>query len=441
MDADVIVIGGGMAGTAAALRAAGHGAHVILIRKGFGATAMSSGTIDIAGPTDFLPLDPWDSLPPITHELGRILRTNPLHPYSIIAGGRDRVDELQTHVSNACEFIFDKIPHLGYSGSVERNLALPNAFGMAKFCAFGPSSLIGGNLTEMQDAHMAIVGINGLPFFRAHICKQGLANYSLMHPPSAITNIDAVEAGSFGSGAASPMAPFEVARHFDEPETTKEFAAQLSETLKPEVTHVALPPVLGLNNHAESFDILTSTLQRRVFELISSDFSMPGHRLQLSLEQALERNHVRTVTAEVVDINTNGHNIDNIICRNMREHLTATAQKYVIASGKFGAGGVVATDFPKESIFGIPLFFNDTCVDGRFVQELANPTIGARQPFLSCGIHVDGSLHPLDKHGQPVFENLFAAGAIIGEYDYVADKCGLGVAILTGYIAGDNAAK
>ncbi|MBI4832074.1 MAG: anaerobic glycerol-3-phosphate dehydrogenase subunit B, partial [Candidatus Lindowbacteria bacterium] len=62
------------------------------------------------------------------------------------------------------------------------------------------------------------------------------------------------------------------------------------------------------------------------------------------------------------------------------------------------------------------------------------------QLFLSTGIHVDNALRPLDAFGEPAYENLFAAGAIIGEYDYVGEKCGMGVAALTGYLAGERAA-
>jgi anaerobic glycerol-3-phosphate dehydrogenase len=133
MEADVVVIGGGMAGAIAALRAAALGADVLLIRKGHGSSAMSSGTIDIAGPENFYPLDPWDSIPPVADRLKEILRANPLHPYSIIAGGRDGLERLRSHLRQACDFMVEKIPLLGLEGSHERNLALPSVLGPS-FC-------------------------------------------------------------------------------------------------------------------------------------------------------------------------------------------------------------------------------------------------------------------------------------------------------------------
>jgi glycerol-3-phosphate dehydrogenase subunit B len=439
MEAEVIVIGGGMAGTVAALRAADLGAEVILIRKGFGATAMSSGTIDIAGPTGFLPLDPWDSLPSIHDRLGEILRTSPLHPYSIIAGGRDRAEHLQSALSQACDFLLGKAPFLKLKGSVERNLALPNIFGTAKFCALAPESMTEGDLLAMRDAHVLLVGINGLPSFRSHICKQSLARYCSMHPPVSISRVDVIEAGLSSTMEAQPGAPFEIAGRLDEPQMAEDFVRGLQEKIESDITHVGFPPVLGLNNHAEVYEIFSRELQPKVFELISPTFSIPGHRLQLSIETALRDNNVRVVTAEVVAVKSNGSRIEGLDLEDMRTKLTATAKNYVVATGKFSSGGLVAGDFPRESIFGLPVFVKDKCVDKKFVQDLFDSEIGDRQPFLSCGIHVDNSLRPIDPFDNPVFENLFAAGSLIGEYDYVNEKCGFGVAILTGYLAGAKA--
>ena len=441
MKADVVVIGGGMAGAVAALRAAERGADVVLIRKGFGSTAMSSGTIDVAGSAGFLPQDSWDALPSITAGLIGILRANSLHPYSIIAGGRDGVEHLKSALSQACEFIFSKLTDLRFSGSVERNIALANGFGTAKFCAFAPVSLVGGDLATMRDAYLLIAGIQGLPFFRPHICRQALMKYCSMHSPSAISRLDTVEVNLSGLTGTLPREPFEIAQLFDEPEAVADFAEKLKRKIESDVTHIGLPPVLGMNNHAATYELLSSELGPRLFELISRDFSAPGHRLQLSLDKALKASPVRTLTAEVTGVKTNGVKIEALMFQDMRTKRTVSAKNFVLAAGKFSSGGLVADDFPKEPLLGLPLFFEDARVDKKFVQELLKPNINARHPFLSCGIHIDDSLRPLDNFDTPAFENLFAAGSIIGEYDYVTDKCGFGVAILTGYRAGESATQ
>lgn len=440
MEADVVVIGGGMAGTVAALNAAAKGADVLLIRKGHGATAMSSGAIDIAGPQSFLPLDPWDTIPPIVDILTGILRSNPLHPYSVIAGGRGGHGHLVSAIHHAYEFVVEKIPNLNLEGYDGRNLALPSVLGTVKFSAFAPRSLVGGNLLEMRDARVLLVGINGLTFFQPHTCRQTLGRYSSLHSPLAIAEVDVIEADIPRFMNALPSAPFEIARCLDSSAAVKELAKSVSKGIHAGTTHVAFPPVLGLDNHCEIFETLSRELEPKAFELVSPNFSVPGYRLQGSLEVALRRGGVRVVSSEVVDAKRDGRMVRNLLLGDRKAKRTATGKTYVIAAGKFSTGGLVADDFPREPIFRLPLFSGDRRVDNKFIQDLMSWNVEGKQLFLSCGIHVDNKLRPLDSFGEPAYENLFAAGSIIGEYDYVADKCGLGVALLTGFLAGENAA-
>ncbi|RJP15646.1 MAG: FAD-binding protein [Candidatus Abyssobacteria bacterium SURF_5] len=440
MEADVIVIGGGMAGTTAALKAASLGADVILIRKGQGSTAMSSGTIDIAGPEKFLPLDSWGEVPRVSDRLKEILRVNPLHPYSIVAGGRSGIDLLCEQLSQATEFLLHKIPRFQMYGSCDQNIALPTVLGTAKFSSFAARSLSEGNLCAMRDAQVLLVGISGLMLFQPRICRQTLARYSSLHPPRPVERVEIIEAIIPHSMNALPSAPFEIARYLDEPQAAGHFAKVVRANMPAGINHVALPPVLGLDNHEETFDIFSREIGKKVFELISPTFSVPGYRLQRALESSLRENRVRILNDEVLDAKREGRKIRNLILKGRKSKRTAAAENYVLAAGKFNSGGILTNDFPIEPIFDLPLFCKDNRADARFMQDLLNWTVEGKQLLFSCGIHIDGQLRPLSPFGEPVYENLYAAGSIIGEYDYVADKCGLGVAILTGYIAGVQAA-
>ncbi len=441
MEADVIVIGGGMAGATAALRAASLGAEVILIRKGHGSTAMSSGAIDIAGPEKFLPLDPWNELPSVDDRLREILRVNPLHPYSIIAGGRKGINRLRELISRSCSFLLEKIPQYQMQGSCEGTVALPSVLGTVKLTSFAPPSLYAGNLLEMRDTRILLVGISGLMLFQPRICRQTLARYSSLHMPRAIERVEIVETVIPQHLDALPTAPFEIARHFDEPRAVEQFAKAVSPKIPSGTTHVAVPPILGLDNHPEVYGMICQILKPTVFELVSPNFSVPGYRLQRELENALRKNNVRVVQGEVVDAKREGRKIRNLILKGRKSARTATAREYVLACGKFNSGGIVANDFPLEPVFGLPLFCRDARVDNRFIQDLLSWNVEGKQLFLSCGVHVDQQLRPLSAFGEPAYENLHAAGSIIGEYDYVADKCGLGVAVLSGYVAGEHAAS
>jgi len=59
---------------------------------------------------------------------------------------------------------------------------------------------------------------------------------------------------------------------------------------------------------------------------------------------------------------------------------------------------------------------------------------------MRVGLMTDRRLHPLDEEERAPYDNLYAAGAVLGGYDY-AGPCGFGVPILTGWLAGKYAAR
>jgi glycerol-3-phosphate dehydrogenase subunit B len=77
------------------------------------------------------------------------------------------------------------------------------------------------------------------------------------------------------------------------------------------------------------------------------------------------------------------------------------------------------------------------------VRPAASLTVRDRrrpQPLLSAGLRVDPALRPLDERGRPIHPGLYAAGAVVGGHEQATDGTGLGVAILTGFLAGRAAA-
>ena len=59
---------------------------------------------------------------------------------------------------------------------------------------------------------------------------------------------------------------------------------------------------------------------------------------------------------------------------------------------------------------------------------------------LRGGLATDKRLHPMDTEGGIPYSNLYAAGAVLGGYDY-GGPCGFGVPILTGWLAGTFASR
>ncbi|HEX9579085.1 MAG TPA: FAD-dependent oxidoreductase, partial [Myxococcales bacterium] len=147
MAVDVLVIGGGMAGAAAALSARREGASVLLVARGPGATALSSGAADIAAVED-LPV----------REAARALAERPGHPYA-------RIDDLDAALGATSELL----QSLGYAGG-ERNLWLLSPLGCAKPAAMAQQSIAAGDLRALpRDGRPAVVALAGAQAIEARL--------------------------------------------------------------------------------------------------------------------------------------------------------------------------------------------------------------------------------------------------------------------------------
>ncbi len=122
MEADVVVIGGGMAGILAAMAARDRGRQVILLRKSPGATALSSGCIDICSDPRGISDRPYINSTDVQANIAETIMRRRNHPYSILANGSDSEaekvfasirDALRLAINNAA------IDGLEYKGNPE----------------------------------------------------------------------------------------------------------------------------------------------------------------------------------------------------------------------------------------------------------------------------------------------------------------------------------
>jgi glycerol-3-phosphate dehydrogenase subunit B len=68
-------------------------------------------------------------------------------------------------------------------------------------------------------------------------------------------------------------------------------------------------------------------------------------------------------------------------------------------------------------------------------------SVAGPHPLMAAGLRVDASLRPLDSSGHPAWRNLCAAGSVLGGYDYITGRSGLGTALITGWLAGQEASR
>jgi len=111
----------------------------------------------------------------------------------------------------------------------------------------------------------------------------------------------------------------------------------------------------------------------------------------------------------------------------------------VLAAGKFLGGGLEKTGAFREKLFGLPVVVHDGAEPGEvFIEKVLGLRVTGPHPVFAAGLRINPRLQPASADGEPIFANLFAAGAILAGADYIADGCGAGVALATGAQAGIN---
>ena len=163
---DAVVIGAGLAGLSAGLRAAEAGARVLVLAKGVGSTHLAPGTIDVLGYAPDRVDAPGEALP-------GFVRDHPDHPYGRLADG-----DVQRAVDwFKARFEAGLLGGYRYEGSLERNVLLPTALGVPKPSAVVPKTMLGGDLRS--GGRVCIVGLRPYKDLSASFLAENLSRAGL----------------------------------------------------------------------------------------------------------------------------------------------------------------------------------------------------------------------------------------------------------------------
>lgn len=408
-----------MAGAIAALSAKKAGANVLLVRRALGATAMSSGAIDVAADPASVAGDVaalGGSWMDAAREMARRL---PAHPYAVLEQSLARLPE-------ALQFAHEALyPFLSKAG--ERNALLPTPVGTVKPSAMAQASQIDGDLHALPDT-VAVLELVLTPAWDAQLIARGLEDAARSMGRTLTAHV--VKSTFFRSYEDALRTPYELAARLDNPAAVDELAEELVRLLPKGTGTVIVPPIFGRTSLAASR--LQTALGVQVAELLSTAPSVPGLRLQDALDAALRRAGILLKTGDVT--RKDGR-------LSIAGEVELAKVPMVLATGKYIGGGIERHTVFRERIFDLPVFAGERHVDDIYVGDLLSPTYLEPQQAFRVGVRIDSALRPLDVDGKVVREDLFAAGSVIRGYDAAADKTGLGVAIFTGFLAGENAAR
>ncbi|MDR1488960.1 MAG: anaerobic glycerol-3-phosphate dehydrogenase subunit B [Desulfovibrio sp.] len=414
---EVIVVGAGLSGLAAAISAAERGRKTLLLSKGAGTLSIGGGTIDVLGYIEGEPVreDP----------ISAFKNLGPDHPYTLL--GSDAVLE-------ALEFMKKLSTEEGccliQAGDRESgNAWLPTSTGTLKpVWLAGP----GADPAALRCARtLAVAGIEGLKDFSPRMLARGLSQTETFGGKTLLPVMLPLPPALAHSGERD-LTSLDLARFVDGPEGTDWLRHEL-EKAAAKAQAVLVPAILGVRETAGIHSALFTTLGLPVTEAVCPPPAVAGLRIQRMLRQRL-----RALSVPVFDnIEISGAMVENGRCLWLETQNDGKraypAESFIIATGGVFGNGI--NTFPGkafESIFKLPLSMPEK------TEEWSEPLFFASKPhpFARMGVAVNKELHPVDETGAQMLDNVFFAGKTLGGYDFASEKSGSGVALCTGRFAG-----
>lgn len=409
---DVIVIGAGLAGLMAAVRALRAGAKVRLIAQGWGQQIVTPGWISVCDRAD----------DDVIAEVRGYAALHPDHPYALV-GDDAMVRSLISFckLAEAVGLPYDQHRKDGH------NMRLLTMLGAVQTPLIAPRGIANGDLTG-RGGPVLLVGFKGWRDF---------------HPELAAGNLQAqgIEARAIQielptSPRSWDLWPGDLARQFDSPD----FRAAVIRQVRPHVKgieKVGFPAVLGMEHPSEALGHLSEQLERLCFEIPTLPPSPAGMRLSSRIRGWLLRQRARVqIGHPVVRGIVQDGRCKGVEVGALGHTVLFHADRFILATGGLYSGGIQSDETGRlwEPVFDLPVmtppgagresWYADTLLKerGHAVHRMA-------------GLRVDKTMRPLNASGAPVLENVYAAGHLLAGFNPLTDGCAEGIALSTAYKA------
>jgi glycerol-3-phosphate dehydrogenase len=415
---DVLVIGAGLAGQAAAWQAARRGKSIRLISKGLGAFHWSSGCIDVLG------YSREESEMPVENPgeaVKRLVAKRLSHPYALT--GIDGLEEALLALQALCD-------QAGYPlrGSLDRNWLLPTALGTARPTCLAPLTMVEGDLKSKQP--MLIVGFERFPDFYPDWIADNLDRQGIL-AQGIVLKIESLHTRRFVTDRSLALA-------FDLPEFRSEVAHKVRSLLPKgnngKNVRIGFPSVLGWERSKEVWQDLQEKIGCPVFEIPGLPPSIPGIRLHNILMASIKSEGGVVYDGMQVQDASADDRILAVYSEAAARRKAHRASHFVLATGGILGGGInlAFNGEAHETVFGLPVclpadrraWFNPI-----FLNDIGHP-------LYRSGVRVDQNFQPLTEEGEVVYKNLYAAGCTLADFDPIQERSLEGVALATGYRVG-----
>ncbi|WP_270430179.1 glycerol-3-phosphate dehydrogenase subunit GlpB [Butyricimonas virosa] len=412
MKFDTIIIGGGLSGLISGIYLSQRGQRCVIISSGQSALHFSSGSFDLLNnlPDGTSVQKPLDAI-------SELVKQAPTHPYAKL--GETKFKELAQQAEE-----FFKNAGISTQGDHEENHYRVTPMGTLKPTWLTLKNLlISENEKCLPIQHPGIFNITGfLDFYTRFIADEFLKM-------GAKCSIHSINFPALENLRKNPteMRSVNIARVFDKQENIKELA-RILKAESGNCDSIILPAITGLNRE-DVVDYLRKEINKPIYLLPTLPPSVPGIHTQQKLRSVFQQNGgVFMLGDNVLCADIKGNRISQIYSFNHGD-IPFVGQNFILATGSYFSQGLIAsTEKIYEPIFDLDVTFTPNRT------QWYNSDVFDTQPYQSFGIKTDSTFR-CTREGK-IFENLYAAGAILEGFNPLKEGCGAGVSILSAmYIA------
>lgn len=416
-ESEIVVIGEGIAGITAIVNLIKSGKNPILISKSFGATAMFSGAYDIGNsPYKYRTLN--ESLQDITE-------INKYHPYNYIKDVKTVLNESFQLVNNSLNLNLSTI-------SFEN----PNLFMPTQYGNFKPTSVVDKNNIQIELKNMINSGssyaISSFDMFKNYHSQKLLNTLKdIAKSRNSVTRFAPVKINFLKRNHDAYFQNHDFAQLLDSDKAFDKFITYLKKLSKQiDIKTIIIPPILGIEEYPKLFNRIKDECAIDMCETISLTPSVPGIRLQKAVSKYIKQNKIRKINSKVISFKQKDGEITHLTTQNGIE---IPVSAVILATGKFIGGGIDVKSKPFESIFNLPVFYNNKGINNYSLNSMFDNDFFKNHKIYSTGVKINDKFKPVDVSNNVIYDNLFAAGNVLQGYNYLESHGGMGVAIATGY--------
>ena len=407
---DVVVIGAGLAGLAASIKAADAGLSVTLVTKGVGGIQLGTGTVDILG---YRP-EPVEK--PLEALEGHVA-SRPSHPYSHVT---------PDFVGASVAWLRDLVGSDVLIGDETRNVRIPTGVGALRPTCLIPPSMQAG--IPRAGARYAIVGLARFKDFYPSLVAENLSRQT--GPDGAPIKARALSVDYVVRDGEVDSVGTVHARSLDHEENRARLAVQIRPLLE-EGEIVGLPAVLGLDDPGAWRD-LADKLGHPVFEIPVQPPSVPGMRLNASLTRLASAKARVVLGSPLKALHAAHGRVQAVEYASAGRATRVETRAVILAAGGFESGALELDSYGivRDTVCALPVM-------GPTGQLLHADFWGEEQPLFLAGLAVDDSMRVVDENGTAVYTNLFAAGGNLAGATRWREKSGEGIALASALAAVD----